>query len=183
MPQTDRRADARWQAALDEHRVALAAFADAAEHVPADAWKMPRAPGKWSPAQIAEHLALAYEAMLSELRGGPAMKPRAKPWQQTIFRWVVLPHILFHRSIPRAASPREMRPAAEAGPDRAPVLHRLAERAGELERELGRARRAGGGYLTHPYFGPVPPLKVLRFAGVHLDHHRKQLGASGSKLL
>jgi DinB superfamily len=182
MPSTARRADSRWQAALDEHRVALAAFHDAAERVPASAWQTPRAPGKWSPAQIAEHLALAYEAMLGELRGGPAMKPRAKPWQQTVFRWVVLPHVLFHRSIPRASSPREMRPP-ETGPDRAAVLHRLAQRADEMERELDRARRAGGGYLTHPYFGPVPPLKLLRFAGVHLDHHRKQLGVGAPRMV
>jgi hypothetical protein len=175
MAQTARRGDARWQAALDEHRVALAGFADAAQRVPAAAWKAPRAPGKWSPAQVAEHLVLAYEALLGELHGGPAMKPRARPWQQNVLRWIVLPHILFHRSIPRAGSPREMRPG-ETGPDRAPVLHRLAERADELQRELDRARRAGAGHLTHPYFGRVPPVKALRFCAVHVEHHTRQLG-------
>jgi hypothetical protein len=168
------RTDSKWDAALDDHRVAMAAFVDAAERVRADAWMQPRAPGKWAPAQIVEHLTLAYEALLRELNEGTPLATRVPAWRQTLLRWIVLPHILFHRSFPvRAPAPREVRPSA-GSPDRAAALVRIRALADRFERELGRARRAGGGRLTHPYFGAVGPVKVLRFCAVHLDHHRAQ---------
>ena len=176
MAQSARRDDPRWEAAADEHRIALATYLEAADRVPPAAWSLPRAPGKWSPAQITEHLSLAYEAGMRELDGGGAMAARLPGWRQTLLRWVVLPHILFHRSFPvRAPSPREIRPGEACAPDRRAALARLRELAERFEHELDRARRAGSGQLTHPYFGIVPPLKAMRFFAVHLDHHRAQV--------
>lgn len=176
MADSARRDDPRWEAAADEHRIALATYLEAADRVPPAAWSLPRAPGKWSPAQITEHLALAYEAGIRELGGGAPMASRAPAWRQKLLRWVVLPHILFHRSFPlRAPSPREIRPGETSAPDRRVALGRLRELAERFEHELDRARRAGGGHLTHPYFGTVPPLKGMRFFAVHLDHHRAQV--------
>jgi hypothetical protein len=87
----------------------------------------------------------------------------------------VLPHILFHRKFPvRASAPREIRPADDI-PPRDAILRRLRTRAEEFEDELDRTRRAGGGHLTHPYFGRVGPIKVLRFCAVHTEHHQRQL--------
>lgn len=175
MPQTARRDDPRWESAADEHRVAVATFLEAAERVPAGGWATPSAPGKWSPAQIAEHMALVYEALLRELAGEAAMAARLPPLRQKVLRWVLLPHILFHRSFPvRARAPRETRPG-DAHPDRSTVLARLREMAERFEHELDRARATGDAHLTHPYFGSVPPVKTLRFCAVHLEHHRRQL--------
>jgi hypothetical protein len=176
VPQTARRDDPRWEAAADEHRIALATFLEAAERVSADAWARPLGPGKWSPAQTAEHLALAYEALIGELSGGAGMVPRLPPLRQKVLRWVLLPHILFHRSFPlRARAPREARPG-EAHPDRDGVLARLRDTAERFEEALHRARDAGGGQVTHPYFGAIPPVKALRFCAVHLEHHARQVG-------
>lgn len=149
-------------------------FVAAADGVDAAAWARPPAPGKWSPAQTAEHLVLAYEAGLRELAGGAGIRPRATGWRQRLLRWVLLPHILFHRSFPlRAVSPREIRPG-DAPPERAAVLARMRELAARAERELVAAR-VSGARVTHPYFGALPALVTLRFLAVHVEHHLRQL--------
>jgi DinB superfamily len=178
-PTTDARADRRWHEAVDEHRAALAAYLETAEEVRDDAWTRPLAPGKWSPAEVTEHVTLAYEVLLVELREGRGMRVKGPPWRRTLLRWVLLPHILFHGTIPlRPPAPRELRP----GPPRAPraealrILRDLGER---FEHEMTRARAAGGGWITHPYFGTVEPVKGMRFVGIHLEHHRKQVARAG----
>jgi hypothetical protein len=174
-----RREDSRWEAAADEHRIALATFLDSAERLPAAAWSRPPAPGKWSPAEVAEHLSLSYEALLAELEKGTPMAVRLPAWRVALLRWVLLPHILFHRSFPlRAPSPREVRPGA-APAERDPALARLRGLGERFEHALDRARRAGGGWVTHPYFGRVPPVKALRFCAVHVEHHRRQVEQAG----
>jgi len=45
--------------ASDDAR-AVEGFLAAAARVPEDAWRRPAAPGKWSPGQVALHVALAY---------------------------------------------------------------------------------------------------------------------------
>ncbi|HSU14707.1 DinB family protein [Longimicrobium sp.] len=169
------RDDPRWDEAVDEHRAALAAFLNAAEAATDEAWSAPWAPGKWTRAQIAEHLALAYEAALHEIRTGEAMRPRLPPWRQKLLRWVLLPHILFHRTFPlRAVSPREIRPP-EATRPRREQLRRLRELGERFEVELDVARRGGGGGISHPYFGRVGPVKGMRFVAVHIEHHTRQI--------
>jgi len=169
------RDDPRWDEAADEHRTALAAFLDAAESLSDERWSEPWVPGKWTRAQIAEHLALAYEAALRELATGEAMRARVPRWRQTLLRWVVLPHILFHRSFPlRAVSPREIRPP-ESTRSRREQLRRLRDLGERFEREVDAARRKGGGGISHPYFGRVGPVKGMRFMAVHIEHHTRQV--------
>ncbi len=176
MPPSPRRSDASWESAADEHRVALAEYLHAAERVDAAAWSRPLADGEWTPAQVTDHLARAYEVLLGELRGEGGMRVVVTPWRQRLLRTFLLPHILFHRSFPiRAPAPREVRPAEEPAEGRDALLARLRDRAERFEAELGAARRRGGGELTHAYFGTVPPVKALRFCGVHLEHHARQL--------
>jgi hypothetical protein len=169
------RDDARWDEAVDEHRAALAALLDVAESFSAQAWDEPWVPGKWTRAQVAEHLALAYEAALREIATGEAMRARVPVWRQKLLRWVLLPHILFHRSFPiRAVSPREIRPAEPTLSQRE-QLARLRDLGERFERELDASRRKGGGGISHPYFGRVGPVKGMRFMAVHIEHHTRQL--------
>ncbi len=168
------RGEAGWKRAVEEHRDAVRRFVATAEGLGADAWVRPRAPGKWSPAQTAEHLVLAYEAVLRELAGGGGVRPRVTGWRQRVLRWVLLPHILFHRSFPlRAVSPREIRPP-EVHSDRGALLARMRELAARTERELDAAR-ATGARATHPYFGALPATPALRFMAVHVEHHLRQI--------
>jgi hypothetical protein len=173
------RDDPRWDDAMDEHRTALAAFLDTAEGLREDAWKAPWGAGKWTRAQVAEHLALVYEAAIRELMTGQGLPVKVSPFRQKLLRWVVLPHILFHRSIPlRPPSPRETRPGEVTAP-RAQVLRRLRELGERFEHEMERAHRAGRAQLTHPFFGAIAGARAMRFVAVHLEHHTRQV-ASGT---
>ena len=172
---TDRATDRRWEEALDEHRVALAAYLDTAEGVGDEAWTRPWAPGKWTPAEITEHLTLSYEIVISELETGRGMAMKTSGWRLRLLRWLLLPHILFHRSLPlKARAPREVRPAAVRAP-RPEALRHLQARAEAFEQRFERALREGGGSLTHAYFGKLPPLKGIRFVAIHIEHHRRQV--------
>lgn len=171
-----RRRNERWDAAAEEHRVALAAYLDTAAALSPEAWTRPWAPGKWTPAQITEHLTMVYEAALAELATGQGMAVRLRGLRLRLTRWIILPHILFHRALPpRARAVREIRPE---GAPRAPrpeslrVLRALGER---FEQEHERAREGGGGQITHPFFGALEPVKGMRFIAIHLEHHHRQV--------
>jgi DinB superfamily len=171
------RSHARWETACDEHRVALAAYLDAAAELDDEAWTRPWAPEKWTPAQVTEHLTLSYEAALQDLQGRP-MAVRFAPWRLRLTRWILLPHILFHRTFPlRAPAPRELRPKEPRAPrpEALELMRGLGER---FEQEMERAWAAGGGHLTHPYFGAIEPVKAMRFFAVHLEHHRRQVASA-----
>jgi hypothetical protein len=163
-----------WTRALRDHREALGALLETIAAVEPEAWRLERAPGKWSPAQTAEHLALVYEQLSRDLTGAGTMKVRVPPWQQRLLRWFLLPHILFHQNVPlRVRSPREVRPSDE-GLAQAEAARRLPELAERFEADLEAALDPAHA-ITHPYFGPIPALKALRFCAVHLEHHRRQL--------
>jgi hypothetical protein len=165
----------RWEAAAEEHSLALTAYLDSAGGLDDQAWQRPWAAGKWTPAQITEHVTMVYEVLQQELRGGEPMRPKLSPWRQKITRWILLPHILFHRKFPlRVPAPREIRPGEPRAGQRE-ALRRLEVQAIAFEDELSRAFRCGSGTLTHPYFGCVDPVRGLRFVAVHLEHHRRQL--------
>lgn len=175
---TSSRADARWRAAVEEHQVALAAYLDAASALSADAWTRPWAPGKWTPAEITEHLALTYRTVVAEVRGGPPMRLKLTPFRRRMLRLLLLPHMLFHRKFPRGAvAPREVRPTSE-GPPRDQALTELRVLGEEFEREAERARAAGVGQVTHPYFGSLDLTRGVRFCALHIEHHARQLGKS-----
>ena len=60
--------------ALAESRAALEQLIAAAERSGAS-WTTPRAPGKWSPSQITEHVARALEESGKNIKGEPNMFP------------------------------------------------------------------------------------------------------------
>lgn len=168
-------ADSRWRAALAEHRAAIEAYAAAIRALDPSAWTRPVAEGKWTPAQITEHLTLGYRAFLREARGEGGMKMKVFGLRLRLLRWFLLPHILFHRSFPSGAvSPREIRPA-EGSADRDAAVAELLATAAEAERGMEAARERPGAVLTHPYFGGIPLARGLKFAAVHVEHHTRQV--------
>lgn len=163
---------ADWDAALDDHRAALAEFAARAGAIAGDRWDLPRAPGKWSPAQETMHLVLFFRMGAQELRGGAPPQLRARPWQRRLFRWFLLPRILRRARLPLGVrAPREARPPEHPG-ERPRLLDDMRAAAGDFERALEDARgRRPQPRLTHPYFGPIRLDDALRFAAVHTRHH------------
>ena len=115
------------QTVLQAHHQAIEDFLTAARAVPPTQWSQPRAPGKWSPGQVAEHLALAYQVNRGVLHGGasPVTAPR---WLRPIIRKFLLGNVLRrNRFIPGIESPKAFRPSsAPAAPVQ--LLGRLAGR-------------------------------------------------------
>lgn len=178
MPVATSRADTRWHAAVEEHQVALAAYLDVAGRLSSAAWTSPWAAGKWTPAQITEHLSMTYRVFIGEVQGGPGMKLKLTPFRRRVLRTLMLPHMLFHRTFPRGApAPRELRPGDAPGPAQTEALAQMRALGEEFEREASRARASGWTHVTHPYFGPIDLRRGMRLCAVHIEHHTRQLAS------
>jgi hypothetical protein len=164
-----------WAAARAAHQDAVAAFVTRAESGAADRWTRQPAPGKWSPAEIAEHLSLTYQLLLSELRGGTPFRMKGTWLLRLMVRYKFLPALLREGRIPPGVrAPREARPGPP-GSNLADALARFRSLAVEFEEEITTRRASGGGTLTHPYFGRLDPDRGIRFVEVHIRHHTRQL--------
>ena len=165
-----------WERPSRENRAAVDAFLRAASRIPAAAWHLPLRPGGWTPAQVAEHIVLSYEVCLGQLGGDPPMKRLLGPAKQAALRWVLLPHILFHRSFPvRAGAPREVRPRGP-GIEQPALEPRLRAAAERLDRDV---RFSPLPRILHPYFGPLRLPLAMRLVAVHTEHHTRQLESFG----
>lgn len=165
----------RLEKALDEHRAALQRFVSLVTELGDERWSRPWAEGKWTVAEVTEHLVLFYEAALRDLEGGAGVRLMVGGPMSHLLRWFILPHILFHRSLPRRVrAPREVRPTGR-GLSRQAMLEALSEGARRFEEAVPPAQRDPRRTLSHPYFGRIRPLHFLRIASLHLDHHRRQL--------
>lgn len=166
----------KFRAALDAHRVAVEEFLAAAGRVDERAWATPRGEGKWSPGQVVEHVATAYDVLIGEMNGGPGMKIKTSWWQRIVLDFTVVPKIMKTGEFPPGArAPREVRPSDEPGPKDA-ALALLRQRSEAFNTQIEEFAKRPSARLTHAYFGRKKPADVLRFCEVHVAHHRRQLG-------
>ncbi|MBA4170510.1 MAG: DinB family protein [Chloroflexi bacterium] len=147
--------------------------------VPAEAWMQPHAHGKWTYAELMQHLTLTYDVLSQELEGGPAMSVRTAWWQRILLNLTVRPRIIRGGGFPRGApAPREVRPkTVTADPGEAALIFAAAR--ARFERAVAAARADNPGMrITHAYFGRRPLEEALRFCAAHLRHHQAQMSAS-----
>lgn len=143
--------------------------------LPESFWIEPRAPGKWSPAELTQHLILTYEALVAQLSGGPGIRVRVKGMRLLALRLFVLPRFLKHGVIPQGIrAPKEIAPSG-GDPDRAAAIARLEAGCRAFEEALAAGAAQGNGRITHPFFGRLSLAQGVRFAEVHLRHHTTQL--------
>lgn len=170
-----------WNAATTEHEAAVAEFLVRIADIPAARWQTASAAEKWSPAEEALHVALAYEVGSAAVAGSGGMRLRISPMRAAIYRWTVLPVLLRTGKFPRGApAPREVRPAGQEARalSRENVAGRLARAAAEAVRALRDAdSRQPKVTFQHAYFGPLEPLASLRLLSVHTRHHARHLAA------
>ena len=162
---------------IASNRGAVRAFVDAARAVPTTQWSIPRAAGKWSPGQVTEHVALAYEQSGRMLDG--TFTGGAKPWyQQLLARWLGLPSLLKRGDFGKGPfqAPDFIRPSASP-PSSETLVARLEAAAHDLEASLAGAPDARRVRVDHPVFGRLPLADLLRFLVIHTNHHRPQLSA------
>src|SRR5712692_7125970 len=58
------------------------------------AWTSPRAPGKWSPSQIVEHVARSLEESANMAAGRPSKFPKLTGLVHSIVRWLLFTRVL-----------------------------------------------------------------------------------------
>ncbi len=165
-----------WAEAQQLHSRAASDAVAMAEQIPTNKWLVPRADGKWSPAEIVEHLTLAYEVLLGELAGGPGMQIRTRLWQRLMLRLTILPKLMRGAPFPAGVrAPRETRPAITS-PDQAQAIARLRDRAARFDAAASESWRSNPRTrLTHAYFGRSTVDNAMVLCARHIQHHEKQL--------
>jgi hypothetical protein len=139
-------------------------------------WNTPRAPGKWSPAQVAEHVARSLEEAANVVANKPSKLPTLPSFVRPIAGFM-LRRIVRSGKFPKAKTNGAMNPArtsptipgspAEAGA-------RLQSALTIFEREC-RARAASRMPIESPAFGTVTVEDYARFTELHTRHHTKQI--------
>jgi len=131
--------------------------------------------GKWSVAQVVEHLDLTYTrnaaALARRITKGDAARHR-RTVRQAVARFIVVQVGYFPTG---RKSPDGVVPQGRALADVAPMLE---SHLAELDARLNEAERAFGAtraVLDHPIIGPFSVNDWRRFHWVHTHHHLKQL--------
>jgi len=161
--------------ALARHRAAVDRFVTSASLTEAGDWDRGIADGKWSPAQITEHLRLSLEAVHRELDGEGSMRIVLPFWKRYLLRRAVLPRLLATGRFPTGVrAPREIRPASPTAP-KEDALRELERLVGEFEARFHADPRSASRRLAHPYFGALPAHELVLILAWHALHHRGQL--------
>jgi len=143
---------------------------------PEAAWQQ-APPGKWTPAQIVEHLALALEMSATTFAARRAKEPMAR--RGTTFREKVGKVFTFGlgRFPPGLRAPERTTPPPRVDGHAAEAHFRAAVAAWEgVERDLLPARRHDL-FVKHPRLGDLTLEEWGRFHIVHSRHHTRQIRA------
>lgn len=167
------------ETAIANHRAAIEEFLAAARAIDASNWSRPRAEGAWSPAQIAEHLAVVYEYNRSVATGTAAEPiPRLfRPIVQPLARRIVVDNtIAAGRFTRKGRAPRMFQPSA-APPASGEVLARLDRAVRGLESDLRSRHPESRHTIAHPIFGTIPTDRWINLQAIHARHHCAQIAS------
>jgi len=157
---------------LADNRAAVLDLAAAAERS-APTWTTPRAPGKWSPSQVVEHVAGGLEEAANALSGAPSI-PMPPAFLRPLLRL-----FFFNRILKRDAFPKGFKAHKAMNPTSGPATP--AEARVRLEGALARfdeecrRRVASGQHVVSTGFGTVSVEDLVRFSALHTRHHCKQM--------
>jgi len=131
--------------------------------------------GKWSPAQILEHLLLTYKSthrgLEKCLEQGASLATRATLKDRMATMLVVnLGYIPTGRKAPERAMPQGM-PPEEVQQAFVPALEKMAATLDECEQRFGSRAKI----MNHPFLGPLTANQWRKFHWVHGRHHARQI--------
>jgi hypothetical protein len=158
--------------ALAGVRAAVAELVAAAERVGV-AWTKPRAPGKWSPSQVVEHVARIMEESANVASNRPSKFPTIPFFIQPIVRVLVFKRTLWRKAFPTMKAIAAFVPAVGSA---TPADGRVRVQAALTSLDQAcRARAASGQDVASSIFGAVPVADFARFQELHVRHHILQM--------
>jgi DinB superfamily len=166
--------------AMAEIDAALAASRDAVDQMirageqSGAAWNAPRAPGKWSPSQIVEHVARGFEEAANMADGRPSKVPMPSAVIRAIGRF------MFKRVLRKAAFPTGFKAHKALNPASGPATPaegRIRLETAHQKFDEACRRIAADGRPMPTGFGSFPVEDVVRFSELHTRHHTKQMAA------
>lgn len=161
--------------ALASNRRAVDEFIAAAEGV-ASTWTTPRAPGKWSPSQVVEHVARTYEEAAKLVAGSPSAFPNVPGLLRPVMRGLFFKRILKKGAFMNAKTFKALDP--EQGPPSASEARARVEGAVQA---FEKACAVAGDTVSSAVFGKIALTDYVRFNALHARHHQKQLFIEGSR--
>ena len=157
---------------LAELRAAVGELVAATERAGAS-WTKPRAPGKWSPSQVVEHVARIMEESANVADGRPSRFPTMHFLLRPILRILFFKRTLRKNEFPKMKAIDAFVPIAGPGTP-ADGRDRL-QGAITLFDQACRARAASGQKVASTIFGGVPVADFARFQELHVRHHIMQM--------
>lgn len=159
-------------AALDASKDAIEQLIVAGERTKT-AWTSPRAPGKWSPSQIVEHVACSLEESANMAAGRPSKFPKLPGVVHPIVRGLLFKRVLRKAAFPKAKTNKAMNPAS--GPATLAEGRARLETAHQKFDAACRQIAAHGERMRTTIFGAVAVEDYVRFMELHTRHHGKQM--------
>jgi hypothetical protein len=159
-------------AEIADSRAALEELLGAADTAAAN-WTTPRAPKKWSPAQVAEHVARVFDDAANMIEGKQHGFPKMPFFMKPIFRNVFFNKTVRSGAFPTAKTFRPFEPVDE--PDTPAAARDRVMAAHERYVTACAARAETTGTIISSVFGAVPVADYMRFTTLHTRHHRKQI--------
>jgi hypothetical protein len=155
--------------ALTESRLAVEKLIVTAARSGA-AWATAPAPGKWSPSQIVEHVAMALEESGKNIQGQPSAFPSLPKVVRPVVRAMFFNRVLKKNEFIKGRTNKAMNPSA--GP-KTPVDGR--ERLRRAHNAFERACLEHGVRFEHGIFGNISTADYARFQALHTQHHTRQI--------
>jgi hypothetical protein len=160
------------EAVLNDNRQALDDLIVAAERS-GSGWNTPRAPGKWSPSQVVEHVALVLEESAKIVAGEPSKLGGLPSFMRPVIRALFFNPMVKKGKFPNSKTTKAFEPGTcPASP--ADARARLDGPFAEFGRAC-RARATSDRSIMHPVFGTISVVDYSRFQALHTRHHCKQI--------
>ena len=137
------------------------------------AWTTARAPGKWSPSQIVEHVARSLEESANMAAGRPSKFPKLPAVIHPVVRGLLFKRVLRKAEFPKAKTNKAMNPAS--GPATPAEGRARLQMAHQKFDAACRQIATHGERMQTTIFGAVAVEDYVRFMELHTRHHGKQM--------
>lgn len=154
------------------NRDAVEQFLAAAETC-ADVWTTPRAPGKWSPSQLTEHVARSFEEAAHVALGQPTKLPNLPRFLRPVARILFFNRVLKTGVLSNSKTTKAMDP--QSGPPTFPEGQERLQAALQVFVQAYQKAAGQGEMVESTAFGRVSLRDYARFVALHTRHHMGQL--------